>query len=129
MLWWCGEDGISPPPAQIGPRAFAAAALLVGDYFPAMAERVFGDAAATAADRNAATMARWVIGTRPTEVHIRHLQRDVRLPGLRTANHIRAAADVLIEADWLAMPAKVAEFGPRTRTAYPINPRLWGVVP
>jgi hypothetical protein len=85
MLWWCGEDGVLPPATQISPRAFAAAAELIGDYFMAMAERVYGDIPATMRDRNAATLARWIFGTRPQEVHIRHLQRVVRLPGLRTA--------------------------------------------
>jgi hypothetical protein len=57
----------------------------MGNYFMAMAERVDGDIPATMRDRNAATLARWIFGTRPQEVHIRHLQRVVRLPGLRTA--------------------------------------------
>jgi hypothetical protein len=125
MLWWCGEDGMAPPPAQIDERAFAAAATLIGDYFLPMAERVYGDAAATLAERGAATLARWLIGARPAEVHIRHLQREARLPGLRTADQIRVAADALVEADWLRPPAPGAEFGQRGRIAYPVNPRLW----
>jgi hypothetical protein len=40
MLWWCGEDGMAPPPAEIDARAFAAAAMLISDYFLPMAERV-----------------------------------------------------------------------------------------
>jgi len=39
LLWWCGEDGVTPPPLTISARAFAAAALLVGDYFMVMAEK------------------------------------------------------------------------------------------
>jgi hypothetical protein len=105
MLWWCGEEGITPPPSQIGTRAFAAAAQLIGDYFMPMAERVYGDAAASERERAAATLARWIVGTHPAELHVRHLQRDVRLPGLRTAEQIRAAAGVLVEADWLRDPA------------------------
>jgi hypothetical protein len=125
LLWWCGEDGMAPPPARIGPRAFAAAALLIGDYFMPMAERVYGDAAATERERGAATLARWITTARPTELHVRHLQREVRLPGLRTADEIRAAADVLVEADWLRAPARGDEFGQRGRIAYAVNPRLW----
>jgi putative DNA primase/helicase len=30
MLWWCGEDGVLPPPTRISPRAFATAADLMG---------------------------------------------------------------------------------------------------
>jgi hypothetical protein len=129
LLWWCGEDGMSPPPTEISARAFAAAALLVGDYFAPMAECVYGDAAASHNDRNAATLARWIIRERPTEVHVRYLQRQVRLPGLRSADDIHDAATVLVEADWLSAPARAAEFGPRVRVTYPTNPRLWETAP
>lgn len=122
MVVWRGW--LSPPPNEISARAFAAAALLVGDYFMPMAERVYGDAAASRHDRNAATLARWIMRERPTEVHVRHLQRQVRLPGLRSAEDIHDAARVLIDADWLSPPPKGAEPG-RPRVAYSINPRLW----
>jgi hypothetical protein len=70
-----------------------------------MAERVYGDAAASQRERTAAVVARWIITTRPAELHVRHLQREVRLLGLRTAEQIRGAAGVLVEADWLREPA------------------------
>jgi hypothetical protein len=113
--------------AVISARAFAAAALLLGDYRLPMAERVYGDAAASRQDRDAATLARWIMREHPAEVHVRRLQREIRLPGLRTADDIHAAATVLIEADWLRPPAPSTEFGPRARAAYPVNPRLWEV--
>jgi hypothetical protein len=124
LMWWCGEEGTRPPPAEIGAEAFAAAARLIGDYFMAMAERVYGDAAASERDRAAARLARWIIRTHPSEVHVRHLQRDVRLQGLRTAEHIRAAAGMLVEAGWLREPVPGNEFGQRGRVAYTVNPRL-----
>jgi hypothetical protein len=125
LMWWCGEDGMAPPPNAVSARSFAAAALLVGDYLMPMAERVYGDAAATREDRNAATLARWIMRERPIEVHVRHIQREVRLPGLRRADDIHAAAAVLVEADWLSDPVRGSEFGQRGRSAYPVNPRLW----
>jgi hypothetical protein len=124
FLWWCGTDGMAPPPREIGARAFAAAALLVEDYFTPMAERVYGDAATMDRERNAATLARWIVATRPAELHVRHLQREVRLPGLRTADQIRDAAEALVEADWLRAPLPGTEFGQRGKIAYPVNPRL-----
>ncbi len=125
LLWWCGEDGIAPPPVQISERAFAAAASLMADYFLPMAERVYGDAAATERERSAATLARWIVTNRPGELHVRHLQRDVRLPGLRSAEQLKRAADGLVEADWLRLPTPGSEFGQRGRVAYAVNPRLW----
>jgi hypothetical protein len=125
-LWWCAKDGMDLPPAEISTKAFVAAAVLVSDYFMPMAERVYGDAGATATERMAATLARWIVRERPDEVHIRHLQREVRLPGLRTAEQIKKAAEALIDADWLSPPIKTVFGQPRSRAAYAINPRLYG---
>lgn len=84
-----------------------------------MAERVFGDAATNKADRDAATLARWIIKTRPAEVHVRTIQREVRLPGLSDADAIRAAADLLVEAGWL-LPPKIG-FARARKVAYAVN--------
>jgi hypothetical protein len=124
-LWWCAQDGLALPPSDISERAFKAAAALVSSYFMPMAERVFGDAAATDTERMAATLARWIIKQRPDEVHVRHLQREVRLPGLRTAEQIKRAADALVEADWLRAPMPVTGLGKgRAPIVYLVNPLL-----
>ena len=124
-LWWCAADGFAPPPVRISANAFGAAVILVADYLLPMAERVYGDAAVPAADRNAATLARWILLRRTAEVHVRHLQREVRLPGLGTADAIHEAAKVLVEADWLRPPARPTGFGKgAARAAYSINPKL-----
>ena len=121
MLIWCGSDGMEPPPDQIGEEVFGRARDLVANYFMPMAARVFGDAAATQAERNAATLARWIVRERAKEVHVRRLQREVRLPGLNTAALIHGAAEVLVEADWLAQADRGKEPG-RPRAAYAVNP-------
>ncbi|MHB1304591.1 MAG: DUF3987 domain-containing protein [Acidiphilium sp.] len=123
-LWWCGQDGMAPPPAEISENALAAACDMVADYFMPMAARVYGDAAATQADRDATTLARWIMKEKPDAVHVRTLQRHVRLPGLNTAEKIHAAAEVLIEADWLAPAPRGTQNG-RARLAFPVNPTLY----
>ncbi len=125
-LWWCGgEDGMAPPPSVISERAFLAATHLVADYMMPMAERVYGDAAAPKAERDAATLARWIARQRPVEAHVRRLLREVRLPGLVDAAAVHAAARVLVEAGWLLPPLHGSGFQQRGRAAYPVNPRLW----
>jgi hypothetical protein len=57
-------------------RASPAAAQLIGDYFMPMAERVYGDVAASDRARAAAAVARWVFTKRPAELHARRLQRE-----------------------------------------------------
>jgi hypothetical protein len=123
-LWWC--VGFGDPPSEISARAFEAAARLMSEYFMPMAERVYGDAALTEEDRNAATLARWIWRKHPQEVYVRDLLRIVRLPGLTTAALITKAAGVLVDAGWLRDPDPTkAGFVPgRTRRSYPVNPRL-----
>jgi hypothetical protein len=88
-----------------------------------MAERVYGDAAATTSDRNAATLARWILKKQPREVYVRYVLREVRLHGLKRAADVHEAAEALIEAEWLEKPE--ANSGKRPRMAYPVNPALW----
>ncbi len=122
MLWWSASDGVEAPPCVISEEAFLAAALLVAEYFMPMAERVYGDAAASQTDRNVATMAKWIVKENVIEVHVRHLQRVVRLPGLKTADDIHEAAQAMIAADWLRDPP--VRPGKRPRMAYPVNPKV-----
>ena len=116
---------MAPPPAVITEAAFSAATRLVADYLMPAAERVYGDAAAPKADRDAATLARWIVRVRPDEVHVRRLLREVRLPGLGDAAAVHAAARVLLQAGWLQQPPRGSGFQQRGRAAYPINERLW----
>ncbi len=108
MPWWCATDSTDSPPTEISAAAFAAARCLVADFFMPMAARVYGDAAATPAERDAATLARWIIRERAVEVHVSHLQRVVKLPGLNAAAIIHGAAKALVEAGWLMPPPTVA---------------------
>lgn len=123
MLRWSGTAGMAPPPTEIDDDTFGLACDLVAEYFMPSAERVYGDAAASVAERNAATLARWIVKHKPEEIHVRKLQREIRLPGLGNAASIHAAAGELIEADWLMETE--SEPGPgRPRAAYKVNPAL-----
>jgi hypothetical protein len=124
LLRWCAVPGWKPPPVEIGADAFVAACDLVADYFMPMAERVYGDAAASPTERNAATLARWILAAKATEVHVRTLQKEVRLTALRDAATIRAAADFLVEADWLRPPPKGGQSA-KAKVAYPVNPAVF----
>lgn len=125
MLRWCASGGMTAPPMQISKEVFADACLLVAHYYLPMAERVYGDAAATTAERNAATLARWIVRDRALEVHVRRLQREIRLPGLKSADAIHEAAAVLVEAGWLMSPPPGRGPGGRPRAAYAVNTVVW----
>jgi Protein of unknown function (DUF3987) len=127
FLWWSAKGGFEPPPMTISRKAFLSAAHLVADYFLPMAERVYGDAAIPPDERNATTLARWIVKAKAAEVHIRYLQREVRLPGLRSADAIKDAANLLVEAGWLRVPRIVV--GVQRKVAYGVNPELWNQLP
>jgi len=124
-LWWCAEPGYAAPPTEISKQAAGAACMLVEEYLLPMAERVFGDAATTAEERNAAALARWIFKTRTEAVNTRKLQREIRLPGLDTAEAIRAACAALVEACWLTEPRRPG-VGGRPSSTYGVNPAVWG---
>lgn len=125
FLWW-SADTTAPPPLRISVNAFAAAARLLEDYFLPMAQRTYGDATLSERERDAATLARWIYKERPTDVHAAHLYREVRLPHLTTAAKVRAASDMLVEADWLRSPPRMKGFGAgRARVVYAVNPRVY----
>ena len=127
ILWWCGRSGYDPPPTVISRLAFAGPAKLVADYLMPMAERVYGDAAATDAEGRVATLARWALKTRAAEVHIRHLQRQERLPGLRDAETIRATCERMVEAGWLIAPK--LGIAAESKRVYRVNPLVLGQQP
>jgi hypothetical protein len=133
-LWWCARDGLDAPPATISEAATEAAILLVEDYILPMADRVYGDAACTQADRNITTLARWIAQERPNEIRVRQLQRgelpSTPLPGLKDAPTIHATAKALIEAGWLQPPKGTSgSQGGRPPAVYPVNPDLWALLP
>lgn len=123
-LWWCRSK--ESPPARISLAALAAAAGLVLDYFIPMAARAYGDAAVPEADRLAATVARWIVQTRPALVNASHLRRNVRLPGLKEAGKVKLALGTLIEANWLCpTPSREGGQAGRQKADYTVNPLIW----
>jgi len=127
-LRWCEEDGYAAPPGTIGEDALLAAARFVSEYVLPMAERTYGDAMRPNVEQNTTTLARWIAGQRPDVVHVRHVQRNARLPGLATADAIHAACKELIEAGWLGKPTVGTGFQQRGTKAYPVSPRLMDVL-
>ena len=123
FLWWCGHDGFDEPPTKLSVEAITTAVRLVDRYFVPMAASVYGDAAVLPEERKAAAIARWILKTHATEVYVRYMQREVRLPDLRKAGDIRDACDMLVDPDWLVPPPSGSNQG-RARVVYRVNPRV-----
>jgi len=101
---------------------------LIDDYLKPMAERVFGDAALPEGDRLAAIVASWILRERPPLLNARDLRRKARLPGLREAEKVKLALNVLMEAEWIR-PAfdRAGDSTGRRREDYEVNPRLYEI--
>lgn len=121
---WRGGD----EPREISLATMTAAAEWVEDYAKPMASRVYGDASLPLAERNAATLARYIVKAGLRSINKRELKRSPHksaLPGLRDAKHMDAAVDVLIDADWL-QPAgtREGETVGKMSATYSVNPAV-----
>ena len=120
-LWWAGSNLAEP--VAIQKRVMEAAIGLMDQYFLPMAARIFGDAAVPADEKNARTLARWIVDTRPEIVNVTDIRDRARLPGLRETTDVKAACRFLVEAHWLIDESYTGQRG-RPPGNYSVNPRL-----
>lgn len=111
------------PLHQVGGEAVQASISMIDGYFKPMAERAYGDAALSSADRDAAALAKWLQRTKPDRINLRDLQRGGGIPALKDRDALRDAVDVLVEADWLQpAPSRAGGTRGRQKADYIINP-------
>jgi len=122
---WAFRGGAEP--RSIRKETVEAVADFLESYALPMAARVYGDAALPVVERNAATIARYLLKHKPKTLNARELRRSAGLPGLRDADAVREAIDALVEASWLR-PAPARKGGsPGRHTAdYQVNPSIYG---
>lgn len=122
-LNWADRGGSEP--IRVSHDALAAALDLADCYIKPMALRVYGDAALPAVERNAATMARYIVKHRLARVNARDIRREWRLPGLKTAEAVKDAIDQLTDAEWLRpAPGRQGETTGRQRSDFLVNPKI-----
>ena len=122
LLWWSASED-DPEPSQVSAAATQAADLM-RSYFLPMAARVLGDASVPAEERNARTLAEWIMRTRPEVVNVSAIRDRARLPGLRETDAVKAAVRFLSDARWL-LPAEDTGQPGRPRGDWTVNPQLW----
>ena len=121
-LRWADAGG--PEPTGVSHLSLAAALELADDYIKPMALRVYGDAALPAVERNAATLARYIVKHKARQVNAGDIRRHWRLPGLKTADAVKAALELLTEADWLRpAPSREGDTNGRQRSDFIVNPK------
>lgn len=95
LIEWAEHGGTEP--GTITAASVVRARDFADHYCKTMALRVYGDAALPAVNRNAATLARWLLRTKPQTVNLRGIRREAKLPGLSVAADVDAAAALLVE--------------------------------
>ena len=126
FLWWCGDKPGTPEPGEVSLAAAEAAFAFLADYALPMARRAFGDAAMPEAERDAVTLARWLMAQRPLPaiVNARGLRHASALPTRQPAR-VDAALAELAEANWVReAPARAGDQPGRRRKDWAINPAL-----
>ena len=127
LLRWCADADAEAEPSKVGLPAMQAAADLMRCYFLPMAARVLGDASVPAEERNARTLAEWIMRTRPALVNVSSIRDGARLPGLRETEPVKQACRFLADARWLLPPVDTGQPG-RPRGDWTVNPLPWEAV-
>lgn len=122
-LRWADQGG--PEPITVSEISLASAVELAEDYIKPMALRVYGDAALPPVERNAATLARYILKHGTQRLNGGDIRRHWRLPGLKTADAVKDALELLAEADWLrAAPTRQGDSPGRQRSDFLVNPKV-----
>jgi hypothetical protein len=121
LLAWAERGG--PEPETVSAATLARVCDFVDHYAKPMAMRVFGDAALPQAERNAATLARYILRTKADRLNLRTVRREARLPGLTDPAALAEAAALLVEARWLfETPTRAGETPGRKSKDMLVNP-------
>lgn len=106
----------------VSKAAIEAAMMMIERYLKPMAERAYGDAALPKAERDASVLAKRIIREKLEVVNIREIQRAAGLSGLKKADAIRDAVNVLVRADWLKhSPSRAGQSGGRKSNDYLVH--------
>lgn len=126
LEWACGD--LSAAPSEVREVDVCRAMSLLQDYAIPMARRCFGEAALPQAERDARTLARWLLRQQPmpAALNARDLRRRANGPGIKTAERINAAlAELAALGVVRAAPARDGGAG-RQREDWEVNPKLRG---
>ena len=122
LLRWAHAGGKEPQ--EISPRALSDALVLWESYFLPMAERIYGDAALSAAERTAISLLSEIRQRRCTAFNLRVARRDWSVPKMSTSEPAAAAAAVLVDADCIELAPRAEGQRGRPPAEYIVNPKV-----
>ena len=126
LTGWAFDGGDGP--RDVSRRSLAASITWIEDYAKPMAQRVYGDAAVSEADRNASLLARYIRKQRFATVNVRELRQHPHrqsLKPLQAKGAMDAAFEALEEARWLRSDFRRDGSTPgQKRKDYRVNPKV-----
>ena len=123
-LDWCAHSDADPV-SVIDVGHVGRACHLVGEHMRKHAYRAYGTAKRPAEVRGAKVIADIIRSEGLRLFKVRDIQHRGR-SGLTTASEVRAALNVLVDADWLRMVTE--NTGGRPNVSYAVNPKLEGLL-
>ena len=124
LMHWADKGG--PEPRQVSAHTVGLAADFVDSYCKPMALRVYGDAALSKSERDAAVVARHIIGLRLDKFNARALRREAGYPGPKKPDEMDAALAHMVDGDLIApAPERGGNTPGRTASNYIVNPKVF----
>jgi len=118
---WAWQGG--PEPYEVSAETVGAVCDFVDLYAKPMALRVFGDAALPPAERNAATLARYIMRHKLETFNARALRRTAGYTGPKQPKAQEEALDLLTECNWIiAAPQRAGGSAGRHSMDFIVNP-------
>lgn len=118
----------APAPDHVSRRSVEDAMRFIEQWVKPMLRRVLAEASIPGADRNAATLARWIMQERPEKFNARTLRHTKRaaLPGIKEAADMDDACTALCDIGWLRKAGERAG-GTKGRSSksYEVNPAIF----
>lgn len=130
FLIWTETSPDTPEPSEISERAILAALTFLEDFALPMAQRTFGVAALSEAERDAKRVARWLVRQKPIPkiINARDLRNQGGGPGIRDAKPMEAALAELVKAGWLRhTPSRAGGYG-QPRKDFEVNPAIANLI-
>ncbi|WP_294211363.1 DUF3987 domain-containing protein [uncultured Sphingomonas sp.] len=126
FLGWA--DGAGREPQSVSVRSIVNALRLIDDFLKPHARRVFGDAALPPVEKDAAALARFILKGNLERINARNdVQRNSKLPTLKTSQDVDAALEALMDAGWLReAPSRQGDAPGRQKKDYLVNPAVHG---
>ena len=126
-LTWAWRRGNTVEPEVISLASVRSSIALIEQWVRPTLARVFAEASLPQVHRDAMTVARWLLKTRPrpTIINARELRRQAGFPGPKDVKLLDAALEFLAEARWLKQETKPQEGPGRRRKDFDVNPRIY----